>query len=42
MYAPTEKAAKQHLTKEIQRRLGYLYQWKIDVQRIAYEQTLLF
>ncbi|PGT61239.1 hypothetical protein COD14_23855 [Bacillus cereus] len=42
IYAATEKSAEQQLAKEIQRRLGHLYQWKIDVQRITDEQTILF
>ncbi|PEE35309.1 hypothetical protein [Bacillus cereus] len=42
IYAATEKDAEQHLIKEIQRRLGHLYQWKIDIQHITHEQTVLF
>ncbi|PFK19000.1 hypothetical protein COI98_12025 [Bacillus cereus] len=42
IYAATEKSAEQHLAKEIQRRLGHLYQWKINIQHITHEQIVLF
>ncbi|MGH0943333.1 hypothetical protein ACQVTS_18945 [Bacillus mycoides] len=42
IYAATEKAAEQHLAKEIKRRLGHLYQWKANIQHINHEQTILF
>ncbi|PFY59172.1 hypothetical protein COL52_19170 [Bacillus toyonensis] len=42
IYASTENAAKQHLAREIQRRLGHLYRWKLDVQSVNQEQLILF
>ncbi|PGS60510.1 hypothetical protein COC69_33295 [Bacillus cereus] len=41
MYATTENILKQRLDKELQRRLGNLYQWEIAVQQIENEQLVL-
>ncbi|PGS65387.1 hypothetical protein COC69_29380 [Bacillus cereus] len=42
MYATTESIIKQRLDKELQRRLGDLYQWEIAIQQAENEQLLLF
>ncbi|PGS65384.1 hypothetical protein COC69_29410 [Bacillus cereus] len=42
MYATTESIIKQRLDKELQRRLGDLYQWEIAIQHAEDEQLLLF
>ncbi|MBW3493260.1 hypothetical protein [Bacillus sp. FDAARGOS_1420] len=42
MYATTGHILKQRLDKELQRRLGDLYQWEIAVQQVEDEQLVLF
>ncbi|OOR12833.1 hypothetical protein BW897_09640 [Bacillus cereus] len=42
IYATTETIAKQQLVGELQRRLGHLYRWKINVQSVNQEQLILF
>ncbi|MGE6615092.1 hypothetical protein [Bacillus mycoides] len=41
MYATTENIITQRLDKELQRRMGNLYQWEIEVKQIEDEQLLL-
>lgn len=42
IYATTEAIAKQQLVGELQRRIGHLYRWKINVQSVKQEQLILF
>ena len=42
IYAPTSEDVRQGMENELQRRMGNLYQWQIDVQQIEDEQLLLF
>ncbi|MES1053887.1 hypothetical protein FOA24_34205 [Bacillus thuringiensis] len=42
IYAATENLIKQRLDKELQRRMGNLYQWEIEVRQIENEQLSLF
>ncbi|HHT7154023.1 TPA: hypothetical protein ACTZ42_003784 [Bacillus cereus] len=41
IYAPSVEHARRGIEKELQRRLGNLYQWDIDVQQIENEQLAL-
>lgn len=42
IYAPTSERVRQGMKNELQRRMGNLCQWQIDVQQIEDEQHLSF
>ncbi|MGG5741883.1 hypothetical protein [Bacillus cereus group sp. IBL03679] len=40
IFATSENIIRQRLVKELQRRMGNLYQWEIEVQQIENEQLV--
>ncbi|MBY0134410.1 hypothetical protein H0177_29965 [Bacillus cereus] len=42
IYAPTSELVRQGMENELQRRIGNLCQWKIDVRQIEIGRSLLF